>query len=719
MNQPQRAENEKTMDVKLGEILRDVGLITPEQMTRMIQEQERSGASLVDIMKQEVSLDAIKQFFKYEFSLPFSKTTPRSIGQETLQESGIITDQELTRALDMDAGSDRDLGQLLVNRSILTDEQHARAIAEQQRTGLPLWRVLLNLKMVSHSTISDLMKSRVGQGTTSAKEELILELLVTGGILSPDVVAEARSKIGTQGGSIIRHLIETNKIETAAIAPHLESALNIAFFDLKNHKPDEAVVFSIPEHVVRKDQILPLRKKADVLYLGMVDPFNHEILHRARMITGMNIAPCLIKKKDFEDVIATLFQSQRGKQSATELEDALRKGTRTGVLSSEDISAVQLATAIIDGAINDRATDIHLEPQIPEMRVRYRIDGLLYDVMSIPADLEMSVISRLKLLANMDITEKRRPQDGHFAMNLQGRELNFRLATIATHMGEKMTIRFLDESRVLTGLKQLGFEPDEMEQIEQLIQRPNGIILVTGPIGSGKTTTLYAALNQTNILNRNVVTIEDPVEYRLPGINQIQVNPEIGFDFQAGLRSILRHDADIIMVGEIRDPETARVATWAALTGQLVFCTLHTSDASSAVTMMTNLGVEHYLLGSALIGVIAQRLVRRLCPDCRVLVKPDAMTLAVLGLSDSQDVTIGKPVGCDKCFRTGYLGRTGIFEFLPVDQEIQTMIISKASDRMIRQRAIEKGMRTLNVNGVQKILQGITTPQEVLREIVL
>lgn len=339
--------------------------------------------------------------------------------------------------------------------------------------------------------------------------------------------------------------------------------------------------------------------------------------------------------------------------------------------------------------------------------------------MSIPPSIEPAVISRLKILADMDITEKRRPQDGHITMRIEGREINMRVSTIPTYLGEKLVIRILDESNVLRGLQQLGLEKEDENKLRSLISKPNGLILVTGPIGSGKTTTLYACLNSLDIFHNNISTIEDPIEYRLAGINQMQVNYSIGLDFVAGLRAILRQDVDVIMVGEVRDSETAKVATWAALTGQLVFCTLHTKDSASAVTMMSNLGVENFFLSSCLEGIIAQRLVRKICPKCKEYYKPDKKILEKLNLQASDDMKFARGLGCEYCNQTGFYDRTGIFEILVVDEEIKKLILNEVPDTEIKKVAISKGMKTLWDNGIKKILDGITTPEEVLREVTL
>jgi len=386
----------------------------------------------------------------------------------------------------------------------------------------------------------------------------------------------------------------------------------------------------------------------------------------------------------------------------------------------ETATAVQIVNTIFEEAIQARATDIHIEPQVPRMRVRYRIDGMLFDVLTVPQLLEPSIISRIKVLADMNITERRLPQDGRLSFRRREQEYNMRVATIPTAHGEKLVLRLLMESNVLTGLKQLGLEPDDEQRLRSLIAKPQGMILVTGPIGSGKTTSLYAALNEVNILTNNIVTIEDPIEYQLTGINQVEVDTKIGLTFASGLRSILRQDADILMVGEIRDVETATVAVRAALTGQQLFSTLHTVDAPSAITTLGNFGIQLYLIASALSGVVAQRLVRRICPECRRWYTPSAGVLHHLGLKpDQQEWQFAYGVGCETCYYTGYLGRTGLFEILRVSETLRHLITAQKSEQAIKAVAIQEGMHTLQHSGIAKIIQGVTTPQEVMREVYL
>ncbi len=387
---------------------------------------------------------------------------------------------------------------------------HARE--QSSLTGIPFWRAILNLKLATFDQMANIIKPRIKQDATHEKESIIAEVLVNSKLLKPDALETGRQEQRLSGGSLIRILLEKNAISLDQVADAMKKMLDIPYIRLVDWRIDPEMAFVIPEHVVRKNQILPLKTSESMLTLGMVDPLNESAIGQVRMITGLDVQSCLIKKEEWLKAVDVCTSGKVNPTQSTELERALSRSSK--LAGTDDMSAVQLVGAIIDGALNARATDVHLEPQIPEMRVRYRVDGMLYDVMSIPNNMELPLLSRLKLLSDMNITEKRRPQDGHFSILLKGRELNFRTSSIPTHLGEKMTIRFLDEARVLTGFRQLGLESDEILILEKMIHRPYGLILVTGPIGSGKTTTLYAALNQTNVLNRNIVTIEDPV--RLP-----------------------------------------------------------------------------------------------------------------------------------------------------------------------------------------------------------
>jgi type II secretory ATPase GspE/PulE/Tfp pilus assembly ATPase PilB-like protein len=383
----------------------------------------------------------------------------------------------------------------------------------------------------------------------------------------------------------------------------------------------------------------------------------------------------------------------------------------------ERMGVVDVVTSIIEGAINSRATDIHLEPQSYGLRVRYRIDGMLYDVMTLPEKMEEEIIARVKVLSNMDVTERRHPQDGHCSIEIGEKTYDMRAATLPTVLGEKLVLRMLSADEVFLGLRELGLEPEQLRTVEAAVARPYGMILVTGPIAAGKTSTLYAALSEIDIFTRNVVTIEDPVEYRLPGINQVEIDHRVDRTFANMLRAVLRQDANVMMVGEIRDEDTAAVAVRAAMTGHMVFSTLHANDAVGAIGALRHLGIPAYLVTSAVHTVAAQRLVRKVCPRCREPYTPDESLLRAAGL-DPQEVRrmiFYKAVGCKECYRTGYRGRTGIFEILSMDETIKSMVLAGAGHDEIVKSARERGMMSLMQAGVKKVQEGAVTLEELLR----
>jgi general secretion pathway protein E len=376
---------------------------------------------------------------------------------------------------------------------------------------------------------------------------------------------------------------------------------------------------------------------------------------------------------------------------------------------------VRLVNLLVENAISMESSDIHIEPFEDALRIRYRIDGLLYDQETPPRRLQAAVTSRIKIMAEMNIAERRLPQDGRIRVTLQGRRVDIRVSTVPTVHGESIVMRLLDRSSVFLPLERLGFSPATRQRFESLIKRPHGIFLVTGPTGSGKTTTLYAALDKINSADRKILTVEDPVEYQLKGVNQIAVKPKIGLTFANGLRHIVRQDPDVILVGEIRDLETAEISIQAALTGHLVFSTLHTNDAPAAITRLQDMGVEPYLVASVLEGVLAQRLVRRICAACRTPDVPSPADLEALGLEISPDTLLYRGKGCDDCRGTGYRGRTGIYELFVITEDVRSLILRRASSREIRHLAIEAGMTTLRTDGWQKAREGVTTIEEVLR----
>jgi general secretion pathway protein E len=489
----------------------------------------------------------------------------------------------------------------------------------------------------------------------------------------------------------------------------------------------QQVTAAFPPKFMFQYKFFPLRVESGVLTVVMSDPADVDTLDSIRLQAGCAVQVCRGSEQEIVQALETYYGSSSSMEriisDIKDIEhDAGSPDDRTeDIAQLKDLASeapvIRLVNLMISNAMDARASDIHIEPFEKTLRVRYRIDGVLVDSESPPKRLQAAILSRIKLMARMNIAERRLPQDGRIRLEVGGRELDLRVSTIPTVHGESLVMRLLDRSNVLPGLAQLGFPPDARDHFEALIAKPHGIILVTGPTGSGKTTTLYAALRRINTGEKKVITVEDPVEYQLDGINQIQVKPSIGLTFASGLRHIVRQDPDVILVGEIRDRETAEIAIHAALTGHLVLSTLHTNDAAGAITRLLDMGIEDYLVSSTLLAVLAQRLVRQICQSCKTPYVPEEQTLRDLGVtpSESQAVSLFRGAGCAACHSTGYYGRMGIFELLLVDNTLQRLILAKRDASALRAEAMKLGMRTLWQDGCAKVVAGITTQEEVLR----
>jgi type II secretory ATPase GspE/PulE/Tfp pilus assembly ATPase PilB-like protein len=457
---------------------------------------------------------------------------------------------------------------------------------------------------------------------------------------------------------------------------------------------------------------MPLFIKNGYLHIAMQDPGNVSFIDQIQLFTGYPLEVYLAAPVDIEAAIERVYRKEE--PTAKDMYQDLK--AEEGKPLSETTSIVKIVDLIIEQAVRDRASDIHIEPEESATRVRFRIDGVLHEVPSPPKDWELAITSRIKVLAGMDIAESRAPQDGHFQATVDEKVVDFRVSTLPTIHGENVVMRLLDTASVTIGLERLGFTTyDDLRRYEELISKPYGIILSTGPTGCGKTTTLYSALMRINTPDRNIITLEDPVEYRLGLIRQVQINPKAGITFANGLRAILRQDPDVIMVGEIRDLETARMAVQAALTGHLVFSTLHTNDAPSAVARLVDMGVEPFLVSSALIGVMAQRLIRVNCPTCKESYQPSKAVLKSWGLEGRSDVTAFQGKGCAECKGTGFKGRSGIFELMSVTSQVKELITVNTSTVALHKSARESGMTTLWEDGREKVLKGVTTFEEVAR----
>jgi len=475
---------------------------------------------------------------------------------------------------------------------------------------------------------------------------------------------------------------------------------------------------------LRRAKVLPLAQQNGTLTVAMADPGDQYALQGLQVATGLDIDPRLARERDVLEGLESAYGNGAGdgKNGAGEsgegdlefLSDDEADVDHLRDLASE-APVIRLVNLLINRAVEQRASDIHVEPFEQELKVRYRIDGVLHDVDTPPRRLQAAIASRIKIMAKLNIAERRLPQDGRIKLRLMGKEIDLRVSTLPTLYGESVVLRILDRSSIVVNLETLGFPEDTLQDFTTLIHRPYGMILVTGPTGSGKTTTLYGALDKINRPDKKIITIEDPVEYQLFGVNQIHVKPSIGLTFASGLRSIVRQDPDVIMVGEIRDAETAEIAIQAALTGHLVFSTLHTNDASGAVSRLLEMGVESYLLASALLGVLAQRLVRRVCAKCARPAELGIEVLREMGGGSGEDVRAVEGTGCEECAQTGYRGRAGIYELLPVTDTVKGLILERASSGLVKDAAVKQGMRTLRDDGWRTVRTGVTTVAEVVR----
>jgi general secretion pathway protein E/type IV pilus assembly protein PilB len=562
-----------------------------------------------------------------------------------------------------------------------------------------------------------------------AQDEYIVEILRDVGLVSHEDILKAKERSKAEQVGLVDALILMGRVSSKDVSKALASQFNMDMIDLAEYRVPDDVVALVPKHVARRYKIVPVGKHDNTLTVAISDPLDVDTVDSLRYILRMNVEPVIATKTDIENSITRYYGSaddtvENMLQEITEGEVDFGLPTNKAAQTKlEDIAEtdadapiIKLVGLVIMEAYRNRASDIHIEPLEKRLRVRYRIDGMLQEVDNPPKRLQASIISRLKIMSNMSIAEKRVPQDGRIQIPVMGRTLDLRVSCLPTNHGESIVMRILDKTSLLLGLGDLGFFSDDQETMSKIINMPDGVFLVTGPTGSGKTTTLYGCLNEINKPDRKIITVEDPVEYQLSGINQVQVNADINLTFAAALRSILRQAPNVIMIGEIRDLETANIAVQAALTGHLVFSTLHTNDAPSAVTRIVDMGVKPFLVASAVKAIMAQRLIRKVCPKCRVPYMPTDYEMEVLKLNpdEMKNATMVRGHGCNECSKTGYRGRMGIYEIFSVDDEIRRLIYEKVPSNVIRARARELGMRTLREDGVRKIMAGITTPEEVI-----
>ncbi|MDP9165221.1 MAG: Flp pilus assembly complex ATPase component TadA [Actinomycetota bacterium] len=546
------------------------------------------------------------------------------------------------------------------------------------------------------------------------------DILLEGGHVTPDQLTTAVEEQRRLGRSLGRVLVDLGVLSEGQLVAALATQIGMKFVDLSDYPVDGSAVTRIPDAVCRRHTALPIGYEDGRLVVAMADPANVFAIDDIRSMTGLEVKPVVATKPD---VLAAIDRYHRGDAELDDLTMAMDVADDDDDLSNvkeivEDAPIVKFVNLLITQAIQDRASDIHIEPAERDLRVRFRIDGVLHEIMRSPKTIQSGVISRLKIMADINIAERRIPQDGRLSVTSNGKKIDLRVATLPTVWGEKIVMRILDNSTAMLKLSDLGFGEENYEVYSRSFIKPYGMILVTGPTGSGKSTTLYATLNIVSRPEVNVITVEDPVEYRLPGINQVQTNAKAGLTFAAALRSILRSDPDIVLLGEIRDHETAQIAVEAALTGHLVLSTLHTNDAPSAITRLTEMGIEPFLVGSALDCILAQRLARRLCPKCKEAYVPTREALLEARFPWSVDVelpTLYRPIGCSACSKTGYKGRLALHEVMAVSEQIERLAVEHASALTIGIAAREEGMITLRDDGLRKVIAGVTSIEEILR----
>jgi general secretion pathway protein E len=555
----------------------------------------------------------------------------------------------------------------------------------------------------------------------AASPRLLGEILVQEGLTTPDVVQRALARAHTSGELIGEALVALGAVTEDDVLRALALQQDLPYMWREEFPSTVPVLKNVSAKYLRQARVCPISLDGNVLTVASADPLNTLISDELRQATGLNVKIVISPGGAITEAIDRTYDG-----AATPLQRIVEgMEDEGGPDGDEDVNhlrdmafeapVVRLVNLLIEGAIGNEASDIHIEPFEDTLRIRYRIDGILYEQEAPPRRLQSAVTSRIKIMAEMNIAERRLPQDGRIRVTLHGQRVDIRVSTMPTVHGESIVMRLLQRSSVFLPLEKLGFPIPTLKRFEQLIKRPHGILLVTGPTGSGKTTTLYAALDKINAPGVKIITVEDPVEYQLKGVNQIPVKPKIGLSFAQGLRHIVRQDPDVILVGEIRDLETAEIAIQASLTGHLVFSTLHTNDAPGAITRLQDMGVEAYLVASVLEGVLAQRLVRRICAACRVPDTPAKADLDALGIEAPPGTVLFRGKGCDECRGTGYRGRTGIYELFVIDEDARSLILRRGPTRDVRQHAIQRGMVTLRMDGFTRACEGLTTLEEILR----
>lgn len=622
----------------------------------------------------------------------------------------------------------RRLGDLLVADGLITPDQLNAALGEQQRTGEKIGAVLVAAGVLAKDQLTQFLARQHRVSVFSRISRRLGDLLVADGLITAEQLTAALAQQKRTGEKVGSVLVAAEVITEDQLLQFLARQYRVSVFSLADDDLDRAVLGLVPARIARDHEVLPIARTARTLTLAMADPTDITAIDEVSFVTGLQVLTvlasrsriCQLIEQSYEAVSEpladALTEAEIDDVEVVEAEDDAPIDLTAMRAAADEAPAVRIVNAILIDAIRRRASDVHLEPEEKTFRVRFRIDGVLHETMAVPKRLEGAILSRVKIIANMDIAERRLPQNGRAKLRANQREVAVRVSTMPTMFGESVSLRILDKAALALDLSRLGLDPGALADFEKAIRAPCGLVVITGPTGAGKTTTLYSAIHALNHPGVKILTIEDPIEYHLKGIYQVEVNDAVGRTFAVALRAALRHDPDVILVGEIRDLETAQIAVRAALTGHLVLTTLHTNDAASAVARLVDMGVPPFLLASTLQLVVAQRLVRRICPRCK---KPDPTHDGALGVSPlgegSDARVLYRGTGCPACQHTGMKGRVGIYEVLPVTDEVRKLVEHSAPTSEIRKAAREHGMKTLRDLGLLRTLEGMTTVEEVLR----
>jgi type II secretory ATPase GspE/PulE/Tfp pilus assembly ATPase PilB-like protein len=700
---------------------------TRHQLEEAMRRKENTGAKLMDILRQDVDREMfgrIWSFLNNPVESKKEKGETRKV-KDVLTEAGWFSSEEWEEVKAGGEEYDPAVGRILMDAGVITEERLNEAVGQSQRSGQSVWRILVNRALVSPKQIADARKlGHEGAGEATDQSPMVQMLLNTG-LVTQEQCNTALLARKSSGADPCQALVDQGVVDKGRLGEALGKELGVPYVDMAKVEIEPEAGDLIPQQLAEQNRMMPIGFSEGSVLLAMANPRDAAARGTFTMVAGRAPEVVFAFEKDLAEAIRRYYPAagaQPAKEGSplTRLKERLRESAAVQgdmVSLAENVGVVNLVASIIEGAINSRASDVHLEPQSYGLRVRYRIDGMLYDIMNLPDQLQSEVISRVKVLAGMDVTQRRVSQDGHFTINVGEKVYDLRVASLPTVMGEKLALRLLNPEDVFMGFRELGLEGTQLAAMEDAIKQPYGMVLVTGPVAAGKTTTLYAALSEIDIFTQNVVTIEDPVEYQLPGINQVQVDLRVHRTFADMLRSVVRQDTNVMMVGEIRDTDTAEIAVRASLTGHLVFSTLHANDAVGAVDTLKHLGIKPFLIASSVVAVIAQRLVRRICPVCRGAYDPPSALLKAAGLTSEQidGITFYRPVGCDRCHQTGYRGRSGIFEVFRLDEEMKGLILDGAPHDAVKKQARKAGMTTLMESGLAKVKAGTTTVEELLR----